>query len=464
MSLTSRDKKLLILLAIVIFLALYIKFLLMPKINSIGEINSQINTLNDTYSVNLTYKNMVNSIESDVKIITQRLNDLRKIYPPNINSEELLVLIKRISDKAGIEVSAINFEPIKVAEMSSSDTPAATEQLQTSMPAADVGNQLVAQQSQKVTDALEGKIAYYFNMLGLVPAKQSSGAAIVVPDGAGYCVSVRIVATGTNNQIKKFYDELNKLDNKAYCKEANIEYGGSGLQTDNLDKPLDAVNFELKLSTTIEFYGIMDSGAGEYYMLPNGKWIPYPAYGTTNIFQPSTEFMDGIIDGTAQSKLTNGSSATNTTTSAASYENYDFAIVTSSFGGGFTPSVSISCKNVVDRQKYQNPIAYGDNKGVENVELFIEQKNGKFYCKFKTDHESYPDKQYNEVMEFTPNGSELVLSIISADRINKEDTSGVNVNITNNTKLKLVYKVINDNSQSPRVKIGKTVGDVVNGK
>ncbi len=460
MNLSQRDKKLLILLAIVAFLAIYIKFLFLPKLDSINDLNSQITTLDDAYSVNMNYKAMVNSIDSEIKIITQRLNDLRQIYPPNINCEELLVLIKQVSDDSGINLSSISFTPIQVAKFDNDTGTPSEGQLQTSMPASDLGNQLVEQKSQQVTNTIEDKIAYYFNMLGLVPEKNSTGAAIAIPDGTGYCVAVKLRATGTNSQIKKFFDLLNKLDNKAYCKDVDIQYG-AGEITENIGKPLDKLDIKLNLTASIEFYGIMDSGAGEYYLLPNGKWFPSPASGTTNIFQPSLEYIIGIATGKYnQSGRVNQSNNSSTNTDLK----YDFSIVSSSFGGGYPPSVSISCNTVVDKQKYQNPIAYGDNEGVEDVELFIEQKNGKFYCKFKTNHESYPDKQYNELMEFIPNDREIVLTIVSAERASKEDTAGVNVSIINNTKLKLKYKVINDNSENPRVKIGKTVGDVVNEK
>lgn len=175
MNLSQRDKKLLILLAIVAFLAIYIKFLFLPKLDSINDLNSQITTLDDAYSVNMNYKAMVNSIDSEIKIITQRLNDLRQIYPPNINCEELLVLIKQVSDDSGINLSSISFTPIQVAKFDNDTGTPSEGQLQTSMPASDLGNQLVEQKSQQVTNTIEDKIAYYFNMLGLVPEKNSTG-------------------------------------------------------------------------------------------------------------------------------------------------------------------------------------------------------------------------------------------------------------------------------------------------
>ncbi len=462
MNLTPRDKRLLILLVSVIFLVVYIKFLLLPKVDNINELKTQISDFNTTYAVNMNYKNMVNSIDSEIKIITQRLSDLRNKYPPNIDCDELLVLIKDVSDESGIKLSSLSFSPIQVVKVNTVTGASIQGQLQTTMSAIDSSNQLTEsqeQQNQQPQNEMERKIANYYSVLGLVPTKNSTGSSIV-PNGTGYFVPVKLNATGSNSEIKKFFDLLNNLGNKAYLKDVDIQYG-SGELNEYVDKQLEEIDLKLKLTATIEFYGIMDSGAGEYYLLPNGKWFPSPASGTTNIFQPSLEFMDKIISGNFdESQKTNESNMPSTN---AELE-YDFSIVASQFGDGFAPSVSVSSKNVVNKQKYQNPIAYGDSKNVENVELFIEQKNGKFYCKFKTDHESYPDDQYKELMEFTPNGRELVLVIIASDRISKEDTAGVNISIVNNTKLKLIYKVINDNNENPRVKIGKTVGDVVNEK
>ncbi|HEY5583135.1 MAG TPA: hypothetical protein VIK78_01420 [Ruminiclostridium sp.] len=459
MKFTPRDKKLLIALGIIIFLAVLFKFLFLPKLTNISTLKTDIDTLNSTYATNMAYKAKSENIDSDIKILSKKLVDLRAIYPPSINCDELLIIMRDLTNASKLDITSMTFDgskPTNLLALENTDAKATT-----TTPAPDaavasvVGNQALAQPQVDINALNNGSTAdimNYFYLWGLKSLQDpSSTEAVVIPDGKGYSASVKIDAQGTNEQVKSFLTSLSKLANRAYCKNASIVELSNGQS--------DAAKQMLKFTAEIEFYGIMDKGAGEYYLLPNGKWMPVAAAGKSNLFEP--------YSGYTASSSSNSESATNlipkqneNTANNVELGNYDFSMVASAFGGGLAPSVSVACKNPESNVTYANPVVYGDNKGIENTELFIEEKAGKYYCKFKTDHESYPDKQYKETFEFVPVGKDLRLVILSSQRSGEEDKAGVNFNIINNTNKNLKYEIKYEDAKAPRVKIGKTVGSV----
>ncbi len=464
MKLTQRDKKLLIVLGVVIFTVVFLKFLMLPKLGSISQLKTDIAALNDSYAVNMAYKAKVNRIDGDIKILSKKLGDLREIYPPSIESDELLVLMKNLTSEAGLEVKSISFSTLTGIDGGKSDSKADSEseskdttQKEDGTLDATVDNIPKNGDGSKLGNGILSDIRNYFYLWGLKSKKSSAGNE-AVPDGKSYGVSVKLEATGSNEEIKSYFDKLSKLKNKAVCKAVSISPGQNSGQNDKENK-------NIKLSVDIVFYGIMDRGAGDYYLLEDGKWAPIPANGKKDIFKSYKGY--NLLGQSEYKQNTDIGDAKNSVEDKANSQldelipgTYDFSVVASHFGGGLAPSVSINCKNpALPENSYS--VVYGDKNGIENAEIFIEQKNGKYYCKFKTDHESYPDKQYSQTMEFVPVGEDLKLVIISSQRQDKNDIAGVKLNIINNSDKQLVYQIYMDDSSLPRVEIGKTVGSVI---
>ncbi len=490
MKLTERDKKLLIGLGIFIFVVVFIRFLLFPKIENIKTLKADINTLNNSYASNMINKAKTESIDSDVKILSVKLKDLRAKYPPTMDVPQLLVLMKYLCNESKLEIASmqyIDFKPTKLeakdntdiqgtassdnattanSKTQAADTSSENQGAETaSADATGTGNGQPSQQQNVADNITNSKILKYFYQLGLKSQFSSrnygsSTDAEDIPDGKGYSVSIKVEAKGTNKQIKTFLDNINKLGTRTYCKTASIT---------ELSKELNEITGDdgkmLKLSAEIVFYGIMDKAACGYYVLPDGKWTPMsPSEDKTNLFKEYSGYETTNMDGSSFNNLIRGLVDVDENSERKEDDkglsDYDFSIVSSAFGGGMVPSVSICCKNPKEKGIYSSPVVYGDNKGVENAEIFIEEKAGKYYCKIKTDHESYPDKKYSQTFEFVPRGKNLKLIILSSERGDGEDKAGVNISIINNTDKDLTYLVKYDDEKSPRVKIGKTVGSV----
>lgn len=457
MKMTERDKKLLIGLGIFIFVVVFVRFLFIPKISSIKAINEEIIALNNTYAVNAAYKAKAENIDSDIKILSAKLTDLRSVYPPRIDISELIITIKNLSKDSKLEFKSIGFEEYKAVgngDNSGSTTENSTETAneaggQETAIAADGSNSQLDSQSE-ANSAAGDKIKNYFYLWGLQSQGTINKDEIEVSDGKPYSVSVKVEAEGTIEEIKAFLTNINKLSTKSYCNSVSISGAASGKSEDTAGK--------LKLSATISFYGIMDRAVAGYYLLPDGKWSPIaPEENKTNLFKEYSGF---------NSVSTGDASFDNATKNDTVSElgTYDFSIVASAYGGGLAPSISISCENPKTNSTYSRPVVYGDSKGIENAEIFIEESAGRFFCKFKTDHEAYPDNGYSQTFEFVPNGKNLRLVILSSKRQGNDDKAGINLNIINNTKRTFNYLIKYDDEKSPRIKIGKTTGSVRNEK
>jgi type IV pilus assembly protein PilO len=451
MKLTSRDKKLLMGLGIFIFIIVYVKFLMLPKISNIQNLSSQNADLNNSLSMNMTYKAKLNNTDSDIKIISKKLSDLRAIYPPSINTDELLVVVKDLLNKSELEVKKISFVDMAPVAITSGQQVKAGQNDQNS--AQSTASALNMQVGQANGNSIDSKIANYFYILGLIPSQTLNNQQnITIPDGKGYSVAVDLELAGTNQQMKKFFDSLSKLKNKAYFQTVDLQSSGVTPKNEQL----------LTIKTKIQFYGIMDKGAGEYYLLPDGKWSPVAASGKDDIFKP----YEGFTQSKNQSIFSDESNSTSasgiTATDPEADNKYDFYVVSTGFGGSFLPSVSIGCNNKDIVANGSSPIVYGDKNGIENAEIFIEEKGGKYYFKIKTDHESYPDKQYSTTTEFVPGSKDIKIKIVTTKRSSDQDKAGLSINIINNTKKKVTYKILFDDQKLPRVKINKTVGDVKN--
>jgi type IV pilus assembly protein PilO len=484
MNMTARDKKLLTGLGIFIALVLFGRFIIYPKLDRIAALKSDIAGLNNNYATNMIYKAKAGNIDSNIKILSVKLKDLRTAYPPKITISELIMEVKNLSTQAKLDVKSLDFQPYKAVSFSENkgnasgqnqtNTANGADSKSGAQPAAapDSGNS-GQQQGAGADNITNPKILNYFYMWGLKGANKNDKndtdeAAINIPDGKGYSVSVKIEAEGTNEQIKAFFAGLEKLDVKAYCKTASISKAANAKAAGDIARA--AVNTvsddkKLKLSAEIAFYGIMDKAAGGYYLLQDGKWNPIAsARDKQDLFSQYSGYEE--ISTQASTGSDSGKPSTSNVGTVGSDDKKseevksDFYVVASAFGGGYAPSVSIGCNNPNRDEVLSMPVVYGDNKGIENAEIYIEKRDGRFYCKFKTDHESYPDDKYSKTFEFLPEGKELKIDILSSTRSAEEDKAGVNLNIINKTDLDLTYQIKFDDEKSPRVKIGKTVGSV----
>lgn len=110
------------------------------------------------------------------------------------------------------------------------------------------------------------------------------------------------------------------------------------------------------------------------------------------------------------------------------------------------PTVMLGKAGDAERATY----VYADNNTVENISFVFKTENDKFYYRYGTKNGSYPAA--GGWAEFTPVSSgNVYVKIYSAVRNSDTDSSGVNINITNTSGLRIRFDIEDDDSSKPRV-------------
>lgn len=121
MKLTNREKVLLIVLAVVIFLSSIYNFLITPAFLKIKNLNKQLEITEE--KVNLLKKelNLYNKLTEEYNSIRNNIMLTNKSYYTDIIQEKIIILIKDFIDKSNITVSDINFEDLELADIKESN-------------------------------------------------------------------------------------------------------------------------------------------------------------------------------------------------------------------------------------------------------------------------------------------------------------------------------------------------------
>ena len=104
---------------------------------------------------------------------------------------------------------------------------------------------------------------------------------------------------------------------------------------------------------------------------------------------------------------------------------------------------------------------YSDNEKVEDVEITLDEVDGKTYFKYKTSNSYYPRENTSQGKEFTPKASDIVVEILSEKRNGSSDNSGINLKVINNTSKKVEIVIKDDDNTNPRVSVNSK-GNTVN--
>ena len=101
--------------------------------------------------------------------------------------------------------------------------------------------------------------------------------------------------------------------------------------------------------------------------------------------------------------------------------------------------------------KLKNTYIYADNNSVEDVEIELTKENNKYYYKYKTNKESYPVEYEGNKVEFNPVSKNINISVLSENRVNQEDKSGMKLKVINNTDKLVNVNISDDDSSNKRV-------------
>lgn len=135
-------------------------------------------------------------------------------------------------------------------------------------------------------------------------------------------------------------------------------------------------------------------------------------------------------------------------TEEASDKDYDFVMSVKPISSDL-PTLTLGKSKDSSRSTY----IYSDKNREENVEVSIQQKNGKYFYKYKTSEKSYPDTYDSDGVSFEPAGDNVIFKIFSTTKDGGTDSSGARVTFINNTDKNVKIFIEGDDKDTPRVKV-----------
>ncbi len=115
------------------------------------------------------------------------------------------------------------------------------------------------------------------------------------------------------------------------------------------------------------------------------------------------------------------------------------------------PAQSFSTVNV------NNSILALDGNKAESYVLSLIESNGKIMYKYKNSVKSYPEKGY-KTLNIDKDAESIIIRVDSMSRINAKDRAGLNLTLNNKTGKKVVFYVFNDDQKSPRFNVSVKSG------
>jgi type IV pilus assembly protein PilO len=414
MKLSSREKVLCSILAILILLLGYYKLLYVPQRAKIDNLKVEKATYEDKVNkLNVLVAAMPQK-ESDIKVISTKIKDkTSKLYPDIVQENIIRELDKLMNDSAiygSIGFSEIFLEPVQTIEKTTEK--AEENRLQ------DLKNQYdnIGKESSKSEDILENKDKNTSSDSSKSSSKSGKNSLSVKQ------LKVNLSFKGSYNNVVDFVKNL-----------------------ENYSKDIAMISINLSQSAENQISG---TGVLEFFAIPKLtdedkdylNWDLQNQYGKDNIFDGSMNINPPKtvedVNNTGKPK-------------------YDFVMSVKPQNSDF-PAIMLGKSNDKDRKTY----VYADSNKVENIEIVLEKDKDKYYYKYKTSKDSYPIKFNNEKIEFEPSSTEMYLNILSSKRISGEDNLGANVKLINKTDKKIIVAVEGEDASSPRVKIEGEGGNI----
>ncbi|MBP5427641.1 MAG: hypothetical protein J6Y29_07155 [Clostridiales bacterium] len=381
---------------LLVFILCY-KFVFCKQMEKRERLLSEIDTVSFKYDLQEENKRNVEEIAKKFKEYKENLTKIRENYPPVMQYEELMFLYQDFMNKIPYNFNGVSlslYNTIKGPSISSEE--------------------LIKQ----ITDEDVLKKAYEMGFITDTEEYRFQDAQL--EDGSAYGANYSVTITGTMDKVWGFLDLMRNYKPKV----AMTSFSLTGHEDGTVTAP---INFSI--------LGIMDKHVVGYSMLEKNYWNRTKISGKDNLF------------------VRTDATGTVTTDNKAKYtaDKADFGMRLIAYTEGVTPqTVLLGIQN--PKGEFQGAAeVYGDNKAVERVDIYVEEKEDKFFTKIKTQSNSFPDEEYEELVEFEPKGDDLFLYITSSDRLNDEDESGVDIHVENKTDRKFVIKIKYDPEDRPRV-------------
>lgn len=424
MKISNKEKIMLCILGIILIGFGYYNFIYLYQSAKIEEKLKQESGIKQKYTDAMETINSLDNKKSDVKVLKAKISDESTPFYPVMSEEHIIVEIDKILKDSGLK-GGLTFKPIVSDSVESSKKEQSSLAESSLQGIVDKYNNTVNsdETSKSSNDKSSNNSANNSNdsnnASGTANGNNKDSTSTNNSNGANSKTNDTKDKKNTVQYLKcevKFegtYDGLDKLLNKISENEKKIVVNSIKISQDSLNLCKGTIDFEIysvpKITDELESYL---------------KWDFNNTYGKNVPF--NTGAASGIVN--------------------AKKENSDFIASVKSINSDL-PTIMLGKADDSLRTTY----VYADSNSEENVEMTLTQDGDKYYYKYKTSKGTFPANYAGLGAEFVPTSKNIVLNILSENRVTANDNSDIKLKIINKTDKLAEVNISGDDSADPRV-------------
>lgn len=414
MNISKREKYLIGIFLALLICFVYYQFVYTKQVEKLKAVRTEKDNLEKRYNDIMDAIANLEAKEDEFKLLKAKvLGKSEKLYPVIMQEKIILELDKLLKD-SGLNGN-IAFSPIEAAAVEKLER-AEIKKTESSLKAfVDEYNGNVSNEAESISDT---------------SGENSSGNS----------------TTNSSNE-EEGANQKNNKGNSTTTEQLKVAINFSGTyealksfiaSVQNYERKIVIPNISITAQSETELTGVMNL---EFHAVPkiDDQDIDYLIWSLNNIYGKEILFSSGEASGAYASTIEEQSSEQNVN---------DFVMMLKSPSSEL-PTVTIGKAKDDSRESY----LYSDNAGIESVEISFEEVDGNTFFKYKTSNSYYPRNNSAEGKIFVPKSENIVLEIISENRVGTSDNSGINLKVINNTSKKVEVIIKNDDSSNPRVSV-----------
>ncbi|GEP66727.1 hypothetical protein CBE01nite_44950 [Clostridium beijerinckii] len=420
MKISNKEKIMLYILGIIIVGFAYYQFVYSYQIKSIQEKTKREIELEKRYTTTMSTINSIEDRKSDIKILKAKISDESLPFYPSISEEHIILELDTLLKDSGLD-GGIKFDRIV------SDSVETVDKKSETLPESSL--QGIVDEYNNITEGAKENSNTNRNYVSSNNSNQSQTSSNAKDSNSNNKTSTKNYSNARGSKDKKntvqymkcevdfegSYDGLNKLLNTIGQNEKKIVVNSLKISEDTIDTIKGTINLEIysvpKIDNELESYL---------------KWDLNNTYGKSVPF--NTGAASGNIDDNKDTS--------------------DFVASVKSVNSDL-PTIMLGKTNDDLRTTY----VYADSNSTENVEMILTQEGDKYYYKYKTSKGTFPANYDGHGAEFIPTSDNIVLNVLSENRITSNDKSELKLKIINQTDRLVNVDISGDDSADPRVTV-----------
>lgn len=408
MKISNKEKIMLFILGIIVVAFGYYNFVYLVQTSKIEAKIKEETEIKQKYENAKITIDTLEDKKNDVNLLKVKVEGQAKSFYPVINEEHIILELDKLLRDNNLE-GKIKFDPIVSGSVEKSDK----------------ANKILAKSSlQPIVDKYKNKNSEDSNSKTANSTNKSSTENNSNADKSKEEKKDTLQYVKVQVSFEGSYDGLSKLLTTISENERKIVVNSVKLSSDSTKGIKGTLNLEIysvpKISDEIEDYLKWD------FNNTYGKDVPFIAEKENQFFN---------IGNTT-------STLTSTSTSNEVARTNDFIASVKSITSDL-PKIMLGKANDDMRTSY----VYGNSNSEEPVEMILTQDGDKYYYKYKTSKQSFPANYDGLGEEFSPKSKDIVLKILSENKLSGNDNSRMRIKILNKTDKDVQVNISGDDSR-----------------